>query len=147
MDPKIYEAELKHIEGIYKLIEELAIYEKARHEMTLTVADYARLFSENAFESIVAVQNKEVVGTCIYYDTFSTWKGRMLYLEDFVVRSDHRKSGIGQLLFDHLIKIGKDNEYALVKWQVLDWNEPAINFYKKNKSVIDKEWWNCKIVF
>ncbi len=144
---KIHTARAKDIEGIYSLVEELAVYEKARHEMTLTLEDYKLHFKNKDFNSIVALLDNEVVGTCIYYDTFSTWKGRMLYLEDFVVKSSKRQLGIGQILFDHLIDIGRNERYALVKWQVLDWNDPAVRFYEKNKATIEREWWNCKVVF
>ncbi len=141
-------SESVHVPGIYALVEELAIYEKAREEMTMTLEGYHKAFKEGQFKSFVALDDEDnVIGTCIYYDTFSTWKGKMLYLEDFVVKEAYRKSGIGQQLFDRLISIGRDENYALVKWQVLDWNVPAIKFYEKNKSIIEKEWWNCKVVF
>ena len=144
---QIRPAQDKDIPGIYALVEELAIYEKARNELWLTVEEYQQLWEENAFESIVATHNDQVVGTCIYYMTFSTWKGRMLYLEDFVVKDTHRQTGIGQALFDEFISIAKTKECALIKWQVLDWNEPALAFYRKNQAIIEKEWWNGKIVF
>ena len=144
---RIFEAQAEHIPGIYALVEELAIYEKARHEMWLNLDDYKKLFSENAFESIVAVANDEVIGTCVFYNTFSTWKGRMLYLEDFVVKESARRYGVGQLLFDHFSAIAQERGCALIKWQVLDWNEPALRFYEKNQATIEKEWWSCKIVF
>lgn len=143
----IIPAEAKHVPGIYALVEELAVYEKARHEMTMTLDGYKNLFAEDYFQSIVAVRGDEVIGTCIFYDTFSTWKGKMLYLEDFVVRETERGHGVGQQLYNELLDIAKKGKYALVKWQVLDWNEPAIKFYEKNNAMIDKEWWNCKVVF
>lgn len=144
---RIFDAQAEHIPGIYSLVEELAIYEKARHEMWLTLDEYKELFSEQAFEAIVAVANDEVIGTCIFYNTFSTWKGRMLYLEDFVVKASARRYGVGQLLFDKFTAIAQQRGCALTKWQVLDWNEPALRFYEKNNAIVEKEWWNCKIVF
>ena len=80
-----------------------------------------------------------------YYLTYSTWKGRMLYLEDFVVLPDYRRFGIGQLLFDALLEVARNKRCKLVKWQVLDWNQPALNFYRKYDAIIEKEWWNGKI--
>ena len=71
----------------------------------------------------------------------------MLYLEDFVVRETYRQNGVGQLLYNELVSIAKAEGLKLMKWQVLDWNEPAIKFYEKNEAVIEKEWWNCKLVF
>jgi Predicted acetyltransferase len=144
MDFTIEHATTDHIKGIYLLVEELAIYEKARKELTMTPADYDRAFELNQFKSIVAIMDGTVIGTCIYYDTFSTWKGKMLYLEDFVVSSQYRKHGIGQALYDFLHQIAREEKYSLVKWQVLDWNEPALNFYKKNQAIIETQWWNCK---
>jgi len=83
----------------------------------------------------------------LYYMTYSTWKGRMLYLEDFVVQEAFRKAGIGQQLFDGFLQEANNKGCKLVKWQVLDWNVPAIKFYEKNKAIIEKEWWNGKILF
>lgn len=147
MNIKICPAERIHVKGIYHLVEELAVYEKARHEMTMTLDQYDTAFEEGQFESIVALLDDKVIGTCIYYDTFSTWKGKMLYLEDFVVNEKFRKAGVGQLLYNELLKIGRRKEAALVKWQVLDWNDPAIKFYEKNNATIEKEWWNCKVIY
>ena len=83
----------------------------------------------------------------LYYMTYSTWKGKMLYLEDFVVKADQRNKGIGQLLFDAFIEVAKAKKCRMVKWQVLDWNEPAIRFYEKNNATIETEWWTAKIIF
>ena len=147
MEIKILEALPQHIPGIYSLVEELAVYEKARDEMWLTLEEYRSLYEENAFEAIVAIKNDVVIGTCIFYLTFSTWKGKMLYLEDFVVKESERRSGVGHLLFEKFNQIAKEKGCALTKWQVLNWNTPAINFYTKYDAIIDKDWWNCKIVF
>ena len=137
----------EHVESIFHLVEELAIYENARHEMSMTLEKYQEAFELGQFDSIVALKDKAVVGTCIYYDTFSTWKGKMLYLEDFVIQEAYRQHGIGQLLYNELLKIARLNEYSLIKWQVLDWNTPAVKFYEKNNATFEKEWWNCKVVF
>ena len=147
-DIKIRSSLPQDVAGIFELVEELAVYEKARHEMWLTLEDYINFYEQKSFESIVAVDHDEkVIGTCIFYDTFSTWKGKMLYLEDFVVREAYRRTGVGQLLFDHFVQMARDRGCALVKWQVLDWNDPAIQFYKKNKAIIESEWWSGKIIF
>ena len=147
MDLIIQKAERHHVDSIWELVEELAIYENGRHEMTVSKEDYRRFYDEQAFEAIVALKDDEVVGTCIYYDTFSTWKGKMLYLEDFVVKESHRRTGIGDLLFEELMIIAKEKGCALAKWQVLDWNRPALSFYEKKNAIVEKEWWNCKIIF
>jgi ribosomal protein S18 acetylase RimI-like enzyme len=146
MTINISTATREDIEAIYALVLELAHYEKAPEEVWATLEDYKKLYDERWFKCIVAKIDNEVVGTCIFYNSFSTWKGKMLYLEDFVIKEKYRNEGIGQQLFDHLLSLAKDEGYTLIKWQVLDWNEPAIKFYEKNKAIIEKEWWNGKIL-
>ena len=140
-------ATIEDIPSIFSLVKELAIYEKAEHEVYVDMAYYKEAFTNGIFDSIVATINGDIIGICIYYTTFSTWKGKMLYLEDFVVREAYRQNGVGQLLYNELVSIAKAEGFKLMKWQVLDWNEPAIKFYEKNQAVIEKEWWNCKLVF
>lgn len=131
--------------AVHDLVRELAIYEKSESELVATLNDYQRDFRAGIFECLVAEQDESVIGMCLYYLTYSTWKGRMLYLEDFVVGQNQRRNGVGQLLFDAFLAEARKKECRLVKWQVLDWNEPAIRFYQKNKATIEKEWWNGKI--
>lgn len=140
-------AETKDLPVIHDLVMELAVYEKAGHEFTATLEDYQKNFEAGVFEVIVAEKKQEVVGMVLYYLTYSTWKGRMLYLEDFVVRSAFRRLGIGQILFDAFLERAKALDCTMTKWQVLDWNEPAVKFYEKNKAIIEKEWWNAKVFF
>jgi GNAT superfamily N-acetyltransferase len=89
----------------------------------------------------------EKVGMTVFYRTFSTWKGVTLYLEDFYVTPEYRQHGIGQQLFDAFVDTARQMGCRQTKWQVLDWNEPALRFYEKNGAVIEKEWWNGKIYF
>ena len=145
MDVILRKATIKDIPAIYSLVEALAIYEKEPEAVTATVADYLADFEAGIFQAHVATIDDKVIGMALYYMTYSTWKGRMLYLEDFVVFEAYRRKGIGQLLFDAVLQEGKDRACKLVKWQVLDWNEPAVRFYEKNKATIEKEWWNCKV--
>ena len=147
LDITIRKAKGNDMNGIFHLVKELAAYENAENEITINVEYYEKSFENGLFESIVAIENSRIIGTCIYYPTYSTWKGKMLYLEDFVVKEAYRKHGIGQQLYDQLIKIAKSEKYNLIKWQVLDWNEPAVKFYEKNHATIEKDWWNCKIIF
>ena len=135
------------IPAIHQLVRELAIYEKEEAAFVATIEEYYQDFEQNWFEAVVAEMDNKVVGMALFYNTYSTWKGRMLYLEDFVLNQAYRRFGIGQLVFDEVIKIAKEKGCKLVKWQVLDWNEPAIKFYEKNNAIIEKEWWNGKIVF
>ena len=88
-----------------------------------------------------------VVGMALYYIRYSTWKGKRLYLEDYVVTESMRGKGIGVMLFDQIITEAKEKHFVGVNWQVLNWNEPAINFYKKYNTEFDDEWLNCKINF
>ncbi len=132
---------------IHNLVRELAIYEKAEHEFTASLEDYYRDFDEDIFEALVAEKDGIICGMALYYMTYSTWKGKMLYLEDFVVRQSYRKMGVGQQLFDGFLQNAQEKNCRLVKWQVLDWNKPAIQFYEKNKALIEQGWWNGKIFF
>ena len=132
---------------VFSLVQELAVYELAAEQVTTSVAVYEQDFSNNVFDVIVAERNGETVGMVLYYMAYSTWKGKMLYLEDFVVREASRRYGVGQILFDAYLEEAKRLGANLCKWQVLDWNEPAVKFYEKNNALIEKEWWNGKVIF
>lgn len=142
---KIRQAESNDIPAIYQLVKELAEYEKEGKAVTATVEDYLNDFKEGIFECLVAENKNEIIGIAIYYMTYSTWKGKMLYLEDFVVSTNHRRKGIGQQLYNAYLAAAKQAGAKIVKWQVLNWNQPAIEFYKKNNAIIEEKWWNCKI--
>ncbi|HHJ49684.1 MAG TPA: GNAT family N-acetyltransferase [Phaeodactylibacter sp.] len=135
----------KDLPAIHALVRELAIYEKAEEEFTASLEDYLRDFRAGIFECLVAEVEGEVVGMALYYMTYSTWKGRMLYLEDFVVKEQMRAQGIGRELFSAFLAKAKEKDCRLVKWQVLDWNEPAIHFYKKFQTTFENNWLNGKI--
>ncbi len=135
----------KDLPAIHALVRELAIYEKAEEEFTASLEDYLRDFRAGIFECLVAEVEGEVVGMALYYMTYSTWKGRMLYLEDFVVKEQMRAQGIGRELFRTFLAKAKEKDCRLVKWQVLDWNEPAIRFYKKFQTTFENNWLNGKI--
>ena len=86
-----------------------------------------------------------IIGIALYYVKYSTWKGRCIFLEDIIVTEKHRQKGIGRLLFDEVARVARDLKVKRLEWQVLDWNEPAIRFYKKLNAVLDPEWINCKL--
>lgn len=132
---------------VHTLVGELAEFEKAAHEFTTDIEAYERNFRAGVFDVLVAEEAGQVVGMALFYLTFSTWKGRMLYLEDFVVREAARGHGIGQKLFDAFLERARELDCQLVKWQVLDWNEPAIRFYEKQHATLEREWYNGKILF
>lgn len=135
--------------AIHSLICGLALYENAPDEVTNTV-DQLRidLFEDPVCEALV-VENeaREVVGFALFYHSYSTWKGRCLYLEDFYVEPEFRRGGIGSELFLKVVNIAKERGMKRMDWQVLDWNEPAIAFYKKHGSTLDGEWINGRIFF
>jgi GNAT superfamily N-acetyltransferase len=149
MSIKLRQAEKKDIQAIIGLIKELALYEKAPHEVTITpeILERDGFGEKPLFWVILAEENNEVLGMSFYYIRYSTWKGPCLYLEDIIVKELHRGRGIGKMLMDATIKKAKEMKMALMVWQVLKWNEPAINFYKKYNAEFDDEWVNCKIRF
>ena len=147
MDVIIRRAYRTDLPAIHQLVRELAVYEKAEEEFVATLEDYRRDFNEGIFEVFVAEVGDSIAGMALFYMTYSTWKGRMLYLEDFIVQDAFRQRGIGQRLFDAFLNEARDRECRLVKWQVLDWNEPALAFYERNHAIIEKGWWNGKIFF
>ncbi len=147
MKISIRKASAEDLSDIHDLVRELAVYEEAETEFIATLEDYKNDFKAGVFSSLVAEYDGIIVGMALYYMTYSTWKGKMLYLEDFVVNKAFRQKGIGQLLFDAFLEEAQKLGARLVKWQVLDWNEPAIRFYEKNNATIEKEWWNGKILF
>lgn len=142
---KIRFAEIADLEAIRALVTELAIFEKAPKAVTASLEDYQEAFESGLISMLIAEENSEIRGMTLFYDTFSTWKGRMLYLEDFVVSEQHRNKGIGDLLFDATIDIAMKRGCRLMKWQVLDWNTKATKFYERKGATIEKEWWNGKI--
>ena len=146
-DLTIRKAQASDLRAIHKLVRALAIYEKAEAQFTATLEQYHLDFKEENFKAIVAEHNGAVVGMALYYTAYSTWKGKMMYLEDFVVEPELRGSGIGKALWDHLVAIAKGTDCVLMKWQVLDWNEPAIRFYERENAEIQKEWWNGLLRF
>jgi GNAT superfamily N-acetyltransferase len=132
---------------LLELIRELAEYEKAPQEVTVTMEH----FEESGFGkqpvwwAFVAEANGQVEGFAMYYIRYSTWKGQRMYLEDLIVTEKMRGLGLGKKLFDQLIVEAKEKQFNGIVWQVLEWNEPAINFYKRYKAHFDPEWINCSI--
>ena len=132
---------------LLELIRELADYERAPQEVTVTIEH----FTDSGFGphpvwwSFVATVDGRVEGFALYYIRYSTWKGQRLYLEDFVVTQEMRGKGLGKLLFDRVLEEMKEKKFKGMVWQVLDWNEPAINFYKKYQAQFDAGWINCSV--
>jgi GNAT superfamily N-acetyltransferase len=137
------------VPAMFELIKELALYEKAPEQVTNTIEQmYLDGFGENPiFGSIVSEVDSEIVGMALYYYRYSTWKGKRLYLEDLIVSETMRGRGLGEKLLDAIIEKARQTACTGLMWQVLDWNEPAINFYKKFGARFDEEWVNVNIDF
>ncbi|MDZ4838982.1 MAG: GNAT family N-acetyltransferase [Bacteroidota bacterium] len=133
--------------AIWKLIRELAIYEKAEEEHSCSVDQLTNDFINERFQCTVATSYGTIVGMALYYYSYSTWKGKCVYLEDLIISKQYRNKGIGSALLENLIDIAKINYCHRLSWQVLDWNQPAIQFYNKWKAELDSEWINCKMRF
>ena len=136
-------------QAIHSLICELAVYEKAPNEVINTPTQlHHDLFVDPICEALV-LENEElkVIGFALYYTSYSTWKGRCLYLEDFYIQPEFRRGGMGSLLFTKVVEIAKKRGVKRMDWQVLDWNTPAIAFYRKHNSELDPEWMNGRLFF
>ena len=147
MNIKIRKGEKKDLPDVLRLVHELAEFEKAPDAVTNSVKEMERDgFGENqVFHFHIAELDNKTVGVALYFIKYSTWKGRGLYLDDLFVSEKYRGKGIGKKLFDAFMEEAKSIGAKQVHWQVLDWNTPAIEFYKKLGSSIEVEWWDCKM--
>ncbi len=135
----------KDIPVVYDMVVQLAIFEKEPEAVIATLENYYKAFEDGIIAGHFAVaENGKTVGMTLYYEGFSTWKGKMLYLEDFYILTEYRNAGIGQILFDAYIDEAKKRNCTMLKWQVLEWNEPAIRFYKKNQVEFLEDWLTCR---
>src|SRR6187431_532637 len=143
----IREGKKNDLPRVLDLIRELAEFEKAPHEVTNTVERMEQdgFGPDPVYGFFVAETDKGIVGLSLYYWRYSTWKGTRLYLEDIIVTESERGKSIGKELFDRTMQHALDQNCTGMMWQVLDWNEPAINFYKKYGAKLDEEWTNCTL--
>lgn len=132
-----------------ELITELAIYERAPDAVTVSLEHFAASgFGEKpVWWAFVAEENNVIIGFALYFIRYSTWKGQRMYLEDLLVTEKARGKGVGKLLFDELLIEARQRNMSGLAWQVLDWNEPAINFYKKYNAKMESEWLNGSLDF
>jgi GNAT superfamily N-acetyltransferase len=147
MEINIRRAEKEDCPRLLELINELAIFEKAPQEVTVTLDHFTESgFGEKpVWWAFTAEADGIIVAFALYYIRYSTWKGQRMYLEDILVTEKMRGKRIGKLLLDRLIIEAKEKKLSGIVWQVLEWNEPAINFYKKYNASFDGEWINCAI--
>ncbi len=131
-------------EAVMALIRELAVYEKAEGEVLVT-AEELRIHAFGAkpyVEILVAEAEESIAGAALFYEKYSTWKGPALHLEDLIVAEKYRGGGIGAALLEEVLRIGSERNCRRVYWQVLDWNEPALRFYKRYNALFDSDWVN-----
>jgi len=135
------------IPAVHRLIVELAIYERAEHEVTNSEAQLKEdgFGAHSIYELFVAEVEGKIVGMALWYVKYSTWKGKCGFLEDLVVEESHRGAGIGRALFVEVAAECARRNYGRMEWQVLDWNEPAIGFYRQLGAELDPEWLNGKL--
>lgn len=132
---------------LLEMVKGLAHYEKAPQEVTVTLDEFTSAGFGNTpvWTAFVAEVDGKVEGFALYYVRFSTWKGCRMYLEDFFVNEDLRGMGLGTMLFERILQEALEKKFNGVSWQVLDWNEPAINFYKKYNARFEGEWINVSL--
>lgn len=142
---KIRKAQKQDCSRIIELVKELALYERAPQEVTVTLEEFEEAgFGPNpVWKAFVAEVDGTIEGFALYYIRFSTWKGPRLYLEDFYITEHMRGNGIGKVLFETIIREAQKNGFNGMSWQVLDWNEPAINFYNKYQAGLEAGWLNA----
>ena len=139
----------KDVPGMFKLVKELAEFERAPE----AVVNTEHILLEDGFgkHSIYKVfiaeevATGDVIGMALYYTAYSTWKGRIIYLDDLVVTERFRKFGIGKRLLNEVLKEAEQRGVNQIRWQVLEWNEPAIKMYEKVGVTFDPEWIDCKM--
>ena len=149
MEIKVRKGMQEDIPAVLKLIKELATYEKAPNEVTNNLEDMERdgFGTHPFFHFFIAETQDKVAGMALYYIKYSTWKGKCVFLEDLIVTEKFRGKKIGEKLFEAVARECKELKVKRMEWQVLNWNEPAINFYKKFNADLDEEWINGKLVY
>ena len=156
MEINIRRAKKEDCPRLLELIKELAVYERAPDDVTVTLEHFEESgFGKNPVWWTCVAESPSplgegrgeggILGFALYYIRYSTWKGQAMYLEDIIVTESARGKGIGRMLFDRLIEEAREKKFNRIIWQVLEWNEPAINFYKKYNALFDGEWLNCSL--
>jgi GNAT superfamily N-acetyltransferase len=139
--------ERRDMSSVLKLVNELAVFEKEPNAVKITVDDLVENgFKDNpAFFTFVAELGGIIVGMALFYNRFSTWEGPSLHLEDLIVTEKFRGKGIGKALYDKVLDFALQKGIKRVEWVVLDWNKPAIAFYKSTGAIMLEDWNICQI--
>ena len=142
MDIILREAKKSDMNAVLLLIKELAVFEKEADAVELTEKDLIRdgFGTEPAFKVFVADENKEIIGMAFFYERYSTWKGRSMHLEDLIVKQEHRNKGVGKALYAKVLHYAHELKIRRVSWEVLDWNQVAIDFYVGTGAKILDSW-------
>lgn len=141
MDSTIRKGRSEDFPQVLALIRALALYEKAPEKVTNSVEQMET--EQDYFDFFVAESDGKIIGFALYFFAYYTWVGKSLYLDDLFVKEEFRGKGIGYQLLRKLFEVAKAENCQRMRWQVLDWNIPAIEFYRKNNATIDEEWFNC----
>jgi GNAT superfamily N-acetyltransferase len=142
MDFIVRQGEEKDMQSVFDLITELAVFEKEPDAVDISVTDLINDgFSENPkFKIFVAEQENQIIGIALFYERYSTWKGRTIHLEDLIVTKKKQKIGAGKALYTAVLKYAFDHDFNRVAWEVIDWNVNAIDFYKSTGATYLKDW-------
>lgn len=142
MDISIRKGTIKDSDGIYSLIKELAVFEKEPEAVEVSLEDIKLdgFGEQPKFEVFVAELDGELVGMALFYYRYSTWKGKTIHLEDLIVKESSRGKGIGRKLYTKVLKYANELNLKRVEWAVLDWNTPAVEFYKNSGAEVFDDW-------
>ncbi len=128
--------------SVLRLIKELAKFENEPEAVEVTVENLINsgFKKKPDFKVYVAEKEERIVGMALFYERYSTWKGKAIHLEDLIVEKEFRGKGIGNALYTEVLKYAYKNNFKRVAWEVLDWNTPAIDFYESTGATLLKEW-------
>ena len=140
MEFNIRDVREEDLPSVLELIQELADFEKASKEVKITKDELKDDFRNNLFKCLVAESGEKIIGIALFYNRYSTWKGKTIHLEDLIVTQAQRGKGVGKRLLDAIVAKAKSENLRRVEWNVLDWNTPAITFYKNVGANVLQDW-------